>query len=125
MESINENQFAKLNICSIEIPKNVNSIGKSAFSDCKNLKFIKLDDDSNLSSIDDYAFKDSSLHCFTIPSSVSNINSTAFYVCNRMKIIEIGENSKLKSIDLSVLPKSLLQNSILMVPAELSYKVKF
>ena len=61
----------------IEIPTNITSLGKKAFSNCVNLSSVKLCD--GLKTIGAWAFESSALTSLYIPSSVETILSTSEY----------------------------------------------
>lgn len=98
LKIINDFQFKKLNIKSIDITRNVLSIDNHAFSQCKNLKCVNFENNSKLNSIKKYAFENSSLKSIVLPSSVSYIDKDAFFDC-KIIILEIGNGSKLKSLN--------------------------
>lgn len=61
---------------------NITQIQEGAFDGCVNLNSINLP--SSLTTIGDYAFKQTGLTSVVIPSSVTSIGQRAFYKCNSM-----------------------------------------
>ena len=71
----------------VDLPQNLTSIGKGAFSDCSYLEKINLPD--KLTSIGDYAFYGcKSLKEITLPDSLTTLGAHAFRFCG-IKIIDI------------------------------------
>ena len=67
------------NLTSITIPDSVTSIGSHAFDSCSNLKSISFGENSQLTSIGDYAFQRCGFKQITIPASVTRIGCMVFY----------------------------------------------
>ncbi|WP_181817798.1 leucine-rich repeat domain-containing protein, partial [Metamycoplasma hominis] len=79
----------------VTIPSSVKEIGESAFSDCKNLKEVILNE--GLEKIGDSAFSKTNIKSITIPDSVKEIGSLAF---NFSKISHISINSNNKNLEI-------------------------
>ncbi|RAW47457.1 hypothetical protein DQW92_01315, partial [Metamycoplasma hominis] len=60
----------------VTIPGSVKEIGESAFSDCKNLKEVTLNE--GLEKIGAWAFKYTNIKSITIPGSIKEIDDWAF-----------------------------------------------
>ena len=75
----------KLN--SIVIPNSVTAIGRHAFSACRKLADITFEENSQLVSIGDNAFKEVAVESITIPGSVTRIGSYAFKDCANLTSI--------------------------------------
>lgn len=76
----------------------VTRIGIRAFKDCYNLMTVSIP--NSVSTIDDYAFENSSLTSIVIPNSVSRIGRDAFSECHKLtaitlpsSITNIGKNA--------------------------------
>lgn len=79
-------------LTNIIVPDNVKSIGTKAFSSA-GLKSITFGENSQLVSIDDYAFKGcENLNHIAIPSSVTSIGNRAFEACDKLTNITIPIN---------------------------------
>ena len=93
--------FAFMNddLTSITIPSSITKIGWQAFINCKKLKKVIFEDNSNLKTIDDKAFEGCvGLTSITIPMSVETIGEDSFYNCGSMEEVIFEENSKLLTI---------------------------
>ena len=66
-------------VTSIFIPTSVKIIGMSAFSDCRKLQNVTLEEGSNLTSLEDKVFTQTAITLFQIPEKVSKIHGKAFY----------------------------------------------
>ncbi|AUW37073.1 hypothetical protein C1937_01235 [Metamycoplasma hominis] len=87
--------FKYTNIESITIPGSVKEIGQLAFSGCKNLKEVILNE--GLEKIGAYAFDYTNIESITIPGSVKEIGTWAF---NFSKISHISINSNNKNLEI-------------------------
>lgn len=76
---IGDAAFYGCNIASIDIPDNIHSIGKWAFSYCTRLSSVTIPD--GMTSIAWSAFSNTALTSFTIPESVTSIDGYAFSNC--------------------------------------------
>ena len=77
-------------LTSITIPDTVTSIGQSAFQDCSNLTSVNFGNNSQLTSIGDYAFQSCrSLTSITIPNRVTSIDNFAFRYCSSLNEVTI------------------------------------
>ena len=65
----------------------MNSIGNNAFAGCEFLESITIPD--NVTSIGEYAFKESGLRSITIPHKVNSIGQEAFYNCSGLTSVTI------------------------------------
>ncbi|RAW47480.1 hypothetical protein DQW92_01275, partial [Metamycoplasma hominis] len=79
---------------SITIPSTVKEIGESAFSSCKNLKKVILNE--GLEKIGDEAFYNTNIESITIPASVKKFGYSAFFGCKNLKeVIYKGDASNI------------------------------
>lgn len=77
----------------IDLPRSLKRICASAFSQCKDLETIYLNE--GLIRIDEEAFKDcTSLNDITIPSTVKYIGHNAFIGCNNLRKVYISKSTK-------------------------------
>ncbi|KAK8838179.1 hypothetical protein M9Y10_035596 [Tritrichomonas musculus] len=87
--------FARHNINHFKIPSFIIHINSFAFSRCKKLKTIEFSDDSNLKTIDGYAFYQSSLEYAIFPKNINSIGQYSFHECLKLKSIEFLGNDNL------------------------------
>ncbi|RBI46854.1 leucine-rich repeat domain-containing protein, partial [Metamycoplasma hominis] len=73
----------------VTIPSSVKEIGKGAFSDCKNLKEVILNE--GLEKIGDEAFSSTKIESITIPGSVKEIGGRAFSGCTNLEEVSLNE----------------------------------
>ena len=73
----------------VTIPNNVKEIGEGAFSGCRNIKEVILNE--GLEKIDSGAFQDTNIESITIPDSVEEIGKYAFYNCTNLKEVTLNE----------------------------------
>ena len=79
--SIGKNAFSSCkNLYSINIPQSVKTIGEGAFADCNSLKSVTIHD--SVTSIGAKAFWDCGFSSFKIPSNLTYIGSEAFIYTN-------------------------------------------
>ena len=83
----------------IIIPQGVTSISDGAFWNCTSLESVTLENNSKLTSIGDYAFRDCTrLTSIIIPDGVTSIGDGAFWDCTSLESVTLENNSKLTSI---------------------------
>ena len=97
VKNIASRAFSETPITSLVINEGVESIGKEAFSNCRQLATVTLP--SSLSIIDDAAFRDCSrLGSVVIPSGVNTIGMSAFGGCKVLKSLDVAaDNEKFES----------------------------
>ncbi|RBI46852.1 hypothetical protein DRW55_01290 [Metamycoplasma hominis] len=74
---------------SITIPGSIKEIGGYAFSCCKNLKEVILNE--GLEKIGAGAFNYTNIESITIPGSVKEIGESAFFRCENLKEVILNE----------------------------------
>ncbi len=80
----------------IVIPKEVESINKSAFCGYTELKSVSFEESSNLTSIGENAFNGcGELLNIEIPEGITSIGEYAFSGCSKLASVDFGENSQL------------------------------
>ena len=90
--------FARTNLATVELPKNIISIDSSAFEDCNFLISVVIPD--NVISIGTYAFEScESLTSVTLGKSVTEIGSSAFYNSQSLVSVTIPEDAALTTIE--------------------------
>ena len=110
--AIVDNAFEQCSVISVTIPETVTSIGRSAFSDCTQLKSVTIlgsvtsigrsafsgctqlesvTISEGVTTIGNNAFSDTGLTSVTIPGSVTSIGSSAFSHCLRLTSVTISE----------------------------------
>ena len=78
----------------IIIPDSVTIIGSNAFIGCPVLTNVTFGDNSQLTTIGDYAFEDcTSLTSIVIPDRVTTIGDSAFWGCDSLTSVIIGNNA--------------------------------
>ena len=93
VKNIASRAFSETPITSLVINEGVESIGKEAFSNCRQLATVTLP--SSLSTIDDAAFRDCSrLGSVVIPSGVNTIGMSAFGGCKVLKSLDVAANNE-------------------------------
>ena len=86
-------------ILTVKIPKEVEIIDNEAFSFCKNMINVIIEDNSRLTNINYAAFA----YCyllseFSIPDSVEHLGESAFRSCEALEVIYISTSSKINNI---------------------------
>ena len=91
--------FVGSSIESIKIPKKVYYIGESAFENTV-INSVEFDEGSKLETIDKSAFKGcNNLKSIVIPASVTTIGAYAFSGCTNLTSVTFEEGSKLETLD--------------------------
>ena len=103
--------FAQSFIVHVSIPNSIEFIGKRAFFNCKQLRYIEISKESKLQKIEESAFEGTSIERITIPNEVKIIGKCAFSYCVQLQYVEISEESKLQMIEESAFGSSAI-NSI-------------
>ncbi|KAK8865394.1 hypothetical protein M9Y10_010939 [Tritrichomonas musculus] len=80
------------------IPSYIKHISSFCFKDCKDIKIIEFQPNSELVSIGKYAFADSSIECITIPENCKRIGVFCFNNTSKLMKVEFPMNSKLEII---------------------------
>lgn len=80
-----------LNLSSMQLAKDITSIGRFAFSHCYALETLNLPE--TLSEIGEQAFYNChALKSINVPTGVSTLNSFTFHNCSNLVSVELGEN---------------------------------
>ena len=97
MDKIPEYAFWNSTIAEFTIPKNITTIGDSAFYECSSLSSVVIGD--GVTSIGGAAFSNcSSLISVVIPDSVTSIGDAAFYYCKNLEIKYSGTRAQWKEL---------------------------
>ena len=97
--AIGESMFNKAKIKNIIIPKNVSIIGSNAFRGCINMTNIIFEQNSQLRTISESAFREcTALTFIDIPANVEIIESEAFSKCESLSNVTFEKSSQLKTI---------------------------
>lgn len=92
--------FARRDIEIAVIPSFIKRISSSAFSDCRNLREIKITEDSQLISIGKNAFSFSKITYFTIPRMMEDLEDDWCSYLSNLTVISISEgNQNFKFLD--------------------------
>lgn len=91
------------------IPSYIKYIKEKAFSICYQLNELKFDNDSQLTSIESYAFQNINIHEIKIPSSVKYIGECCFYLCSNLNRVEFENNSQLTVFNNSLFDSSNIE----------------
>lgn len=70
----------------------ITTIPKNFFSACKSLKNVELSD--KVSSIGNYAFRESSIESFKVPKSLTELSVGIFQMCDNLRSVELHDNFK-------------------------------
>lgn len=117
--------FASRDVKQCIIPPTIKIIESNSFENCRKLKSIQISEDSQLTKINQSAFKDSNITEIFIPKNVESIGIAAFEGCRYLKNIYFDEYSILKSIGKTafgktninslIFPKSLTKFNLMLV----------
>ena len=116
VKSVYDEVFAdNYQIVSVSFLDEISTIGKRAFSGCRNLSHVTLND--TLVSIDDYAFQGTNLTEITIPDSVTSLGEGVFSSCYNLVTASLGDG-------ITSIPSHLF-NSTALESISLSDKITF
>ncbi len=76
---------------SIVIPSGVETLGYELFKNCSNLKSVKFEEGSKITSLPQSAFEETGISTLDIPATVTSIGSFAFFRCPDLEYIELPE----------------------------------
>lgn len=100
-KKVGDYAFRGTSLMEIQIPSTVVSIGNYAFVDVANLNHVTFAENSQLTSIGEYAFKGcQSLQEIIMPNSVTTLGKYGFYQCKALKSIHFSD-------DLNSLPERI------------------
>ena len=98
VEAIEQYAFAYTSLTSVVIPAKVKTIGVDAFYSCKELSSVTFADNSELTTIDNYAFTyNSKLTSIKLPAAIESIGNNAFAGCTALASVEFAVNAEGKS----------------------------
>lgn len=86
-------------LTAVTIPESVTTIGEEAFAYCNDLTSVTFIGNSQLTTIDRYAFSYSGLTSITIPASVTDIDEAAFEGCSSLTTVTFDGESHLTKIN--------------------------
>ncbi len=86
------------NLISVEIPDSITTIKERAFYACKKMESITFGESSQLTTIEQDAFRLSGLTRIDIPDSVKVIGLGAFNDCEKLAEVNFGDDTQLTSI---------------------------
>ena len=107
--------FASHDIEEAVIPSNIKHLCSFCFSWCKNLQKVDFFDDSELETIGESAFSDSSIVKLSIPKSVKVIRYKTFWWCRNLIEVDFPADSELSVIEKDAFTHSSL--SKLTIPS--------
>ena len=81
LQTVTNGLLADSSVEKVIVPNSVESLGESAFSECKQIHEIIFEPGSCLKSIGDCCFAGSGLREIIIPKSISSIGKSAFHNC--------------------------------------------
>ena len=101
--TISDYAFQKTNLVEINIPDSIVSIGKGAFSSCKKLTAININETSQLKELKDNIFEwCSSLSYLFIPKGIVRLETPGLIANSGVKNIEIAPDTKLEYLSISL-----------------------
>ncbi|KAK8888883.1 hypothetical protein M9Y10_033623 [Tritrichomonas musculus] len=86
------------NIKEFTVPASVEKIGSYAFEQCRRLRTLTFEDNSQLKSIEQWAFSHCGLKQIHFPDSLESIGYDAFFHTPRLEEISFGDDSVLKNV---------------------------
>ena len=95
LTELGNSAFAESGLTSIVIPGTVQTVGESAFSKCKSLSDITIED--GVVTLDMYCFQYCPITAIELPNSVETLNYT-FYYCDKLESIKFGSGVNFISI---------------------------
>lgn len=94
----------------ITIPNIIKEIGPYSFISCDNLKFVEIQENSNLQTIGKYAFYGLRIQKISIPHHTKTIDECAFAECSEFRSIEIPDNSELQTIGSNIFTQTKIES---------------
>lgn len=79
----------------VTLPNTLTYVGNYAFSYCPNLRSVRVQNDSQLSSIGNYAFSNSGVQSITFPKTLSYVGSDAFQNCGGLATVYVESGCKI------------------------------
>jgi hypothetical protein len=114
LNRIESSAFSFSLLQSIEIPRNVEILGSSSFSDCSSLSsissisFESFESNSRLNRIESSAFQSSSIRSIEIPRNVEILGSPCFSFCQSLSSILFESMARLNRIESEAFSSSSL-----------------
>lgn len=90
--------YANPGTLQVNIPNNVTKVSEFAFANCHRLMTVNISENSQLKTIDRFAFAQTAIESITIPFHVDLIDEAAFKECERLRTVNFPENSLLMYI---------------------------
>lgn len=90
--SIDTDSFRNTKLTDVYLPDSVNTLSNYVFTDCYELKTIRL---PNITNIGDGTFRNTALTHITIPASVTSIGEKVFQECYDLKWVTFGDINKI------------------------------
>ncbi|KAK8875664.1 hypothetical protein M9Y10_005838 [Tritrichomonas musculus] len=91
--------FGSHSIKKASIPSYIKRIGSHAFNECKFLKSVEFQSNSELITIGEKSFLKTSIGSIQIPATVEMIDKAAFFLCKSLKLVDFQSGSKLTVIN--------------------------
>ncbi|OHS93793.1 hypothetical protein TRFO_02300 [Tritrichomonas foetus] len=80
------------------VPSSVKIIAAYAFEQCRRIRKIEFEPNSNLEHLYPWAFSHSRLKTITLPKSLKTIGYDAFFYCKKLREVEFEADCKLKEV---------------------------
>ena len=87
--------------------------------ECKQLKIVDFQKDSQLQIIDCHSFQRTSIEKISIPSKVTELKMAAFHDCMNLRSIDIPFDSELRRINLGAIDNTLIAS--IYIPSKIEY----
>ncbi|MFA6689762.1 MAG: leucine-rich repeat domain-containing protein [Sphaerochaetaceae bacterium] len=110
--------FVGRRLRSVSIPPSVRVVRQNAFDRVATLEYVCFRDESQLETIDSFAFSHTGLKTVLIPSNVKTIGAFAFLGIATLRLVEFQEGTRLATIETSAFSNTRL--SKICVPASVT-----
>ena len=108
----------KAEIVTVEIGKDITSIGSFSFYRCNNLKTVIFAEGSAIASINKGAFGYTGLEEIVIPASVKKLDRYSFYYSEQLHTVTFADGSQLESIDAYAFRNTTALEAVNGIPAD-------